>query len=519
MIIRLLLASVSIGLMSLGQAQAARLSPTPDATPLPSPDITINADAGPSRDALVANEIPFEVAADSVPSEVQVREILWDFGDGIKTTGQKVSHSYTKPGTYLVRLRITTDQGVVGEDTAEIRVFDRLVILITDHVAEEQQLDLRRDQAARAGVLLQIVRSTSTGPEVLVEEELTQQLLKMTHDIQRATLLVSWTAGSVGANSLSKFAQQTQTTTTVPLDLNMDEKGIIILSDTSFGLITTTAQSVFDQLKPQYVLLTRPQALELILPADDAEVAKSTVLNSSIDSKLLGTFSTRTVQNIGITNFMSFGLSFLINRGVPINNIILILMLPIIATILAFARQVVGIKAFGIITPTMTTLTFLVMGLSSGVVVFVAVLLSGTLTRLALRRYHLMYLPRMALVLTTISLTMLLLLGIGLASTSIRPISFSIFPSLILIILAEEFIALQFKSGARTAFITTFLTMLLSILGYYIVSWEVLRTLLLSYPELILLLIPTNIILGRWTGLRLTEYFRFRHLLRYPHAS
>jgi hypothetical protein len=126
-----------------------------------------------------------------------------------------------------------------------------------------------------------------------------------------------------------------------------------------------------------------------------------------------------------------------------------------------------------------------------------------------------LYLPRMALVLTSVSLGMLLLLGIGSATGTITTASFSIFPTLILIILAEEFIAVQFKSGARAAFTITAWTLLLSIAGYYIVSWQLLRTLLLSYPEVILLTIPLNILIGRWTGLRLTEYFRFRTLLRY----
>jgi len=190
-------------------------------------------------------------------------------------------------------------------------------------------------------------------------------------------------------------------------------------------------------------------------------------------------------------------------------------MLPVIATILAFARQVIGIKSFGLITPAMTTLSFLVMGLQYGLIVFVVIVLSGTLTRSVLRRLRLLYLPRMALVLTSVSLSLLLLLAIGVANDQSSVLSFSIFPALILTILAEEFIAAQFKLGVRPAMTLTIWTLILSTVCYFTVSSELFRTLILSYPEIILLSIPINIALGQWSGLRITEYFRFREILRY----
>lgn len=473
------------------------------------------ADAGPSRDTLTNRPVTFEVAVPSTSDTTPPPDILWDFGDNSRTTGAKVTHVYTRPGTYTLRLRLSAATEV-SEDTTEVRVYERFIILLADHTAPADQLELRRQQAAKEGILLLILQSQSSGPEAVTEEELSQQLVNVGSDLGRAFLLVAWTDGSVGANTISKFAQHIHRSASAPgSDLSLSDKGIMLLSDTRFGVLTPTAQTAFDQLQPAYVLLTGPPALELILSAKTSEEAKTKIFTSPIEYRLLGTFSTRTVRDIGITNFMSFGLSFLINRGVPISSIILVLMLPIIATILAFARQVIGIKAFGLVTPTMTTLSFLVLGLQYGLIVFATVLICGTLTRLILRRLRLLYLPRMALVLTSVSLGILLFLGLGIALDAATVSAFSVFPALVLIILAEEFIAVQFSSGARAAFTITAWTLVLSIAGYYLVSSEFLRTLILSYPELILFTIPINLGLGRWTGLRLTEYFRFRQLLRY----
>jgi len=474
---------------------------------------------GSTRNVLVDKAISFDTARLNIPEEVEVKEILWDFGDGILTTGDKVSHAYSAPGTYLVRLTIRTSDGQ-NEDTAEVRVFDQVITLLTDASASDEELELAQQQAADEGLLLFILKSKSGGPEALIEEDLTQQLASARDEVIQSDLVVAWTSGGVGANVLSKFAQlNKQGDEALFDDLSIGGKGVIILSNTPFAVLTPVAQSAFDQLQPAYVLLTKPEALPLLYDDQTVDEAKNKILASPIEYRLLGTFSERAISDLGITNFMSFGINYLVNNGVPINNIMLILSIPVIATILSFTRQVIGIKAFGLITPAMTALSFLVLGLSAGIIVFIVVLLSGTLTRILLRKLHMLYLPRMALVLTSASLAILVMLGLGVFAGRTATLSFSIFPILILTILAEEFIAVQFTRGARAALTITAWTLALAVLCYYIVSWQLFRTLLLSYPETVLLAIPANILLGRFSGLRLIEYFRFRELLRHGNSA
>ncbi len=475
----------------------------------------LHIDAGADKQSYPEKSISFDIESSTIPSDQAIQEVVWSFGDGVRTTGERVSHSYTKAGTYTVKVAVTTSNGT-SEDTVEVKIFEHVMLFIADATVPEDQLELFAQQASKEDVLLLTIRSKSGGPEAVAEEELTTQLLDIRDVLPKTNLIVAWTSGGVGANVLSKFAQHIKQAEDLTLtNTAMENKGVILLSDTPLGVLAPVAQSAFDQLRPAYILLTKPEAVSLFLTPLTADEAKAAIFASPISHRLLGAFSTRTVRDIGPTNFMSFGINFLVNKGVPINNITLILMLPIIATILSFSRQVIGIKAFGIITPALTTLTFLVMGLEYGLIVFAAVLLSGTVTRLIVRRLHLLYLPRMALVLTSVSLSILLLLGIGVITEQAAVLSFSIFPILILTLLAEEFIAVQFTAGARSAFTITAWTIILAIACYYIVSWELLRTIVISYPEVIILGIPLNILLGRWSGLRLTEYFRFRKLLRY----
>lgn len=206
---------------------------------------------------------------------------------------------------------------------------------------------------------------------------------------------------------------------------------------------------------------------------------------------------------------------FFMIEGVPFETIILILMLPIIATLIAFLRQVVGIKAFGIYTPLIITFAFLATnGLKYGIAIFLAVLLIGMLMRFILKPFRLLYLPRVAIMLTVVALLILVFLVFGGNMKRTGLASVSIFPILIMITLVEKFVAVQIEKGNKTALVLALETLIISIIGFYIASWSSLIKLIVGYPWLILLTIPINILIGKWTGLRISEYLRFRSVIK-----
>jgi len=209
----------------------------------------------------------------------------------------------------------------------------------------------------------------------------------------------------------------------------------------------------------------------------------------------------------------------MVNQGVPINTIYLLLTLPLIATILSFTRQFIGIKAFGIYTPTIIALSFLGTGIGYGLLIFVIVLFIASLGRVLARKIGLLYLPRMALILIIVSLTIFILFLLGAFSKDIGLITISVFPILILIVLAEKFVAAQIEKGNKTAIILTIETLILSSLCYWIASLPSTKAILLGYPEIIFLFFIINIFLGKWSGLRLMEYFRFRKVIKHVESA
>lgn len=207
--------------------------------------------------------------------------------------------------------------------------------------------------------------------------------------------------------------------------------------------------------------------------------------------------------------------NFFLSQGVPFETIRLILMLPIIATLIAFLRQIVGIKAFGIYTPLIVTFAFLATnGLKYGIGIFVAVILVGMITRFLLKPFRLLFLPRVAIMLTIVTFSILFILALGGSFRRTGLASVSIFPILIMITLVEKFITVQVEKGNKTAVILAFETLAISILGYYLASWGALTRLLSAFPSVVLLTVPINIFLGKWKGLRVQEYFRFREIMK-----
>ncbi|HSC03251.1 MAG TPA: PKD domain-containing protein [Solirubrobacteraceae bacterium] len=53
-----------------------------------------------------------------------ITSYAWDFGDGATAQGQTASHSYTTPGTYLVRLTVTDSLGLLDTATEAVTVLD-----------------------------------------------------------------------------------------------------------------------------------------------------------------------------------------------------------------------------------------------------------------------------------------------------------------------------------------------------------------------------------------------------------
>jgi hypothetical protein len=182
----------------------------------------------------------------------------------------------------------------------------------------------------------------------------------------------------------------------------------------------------------------------------------------------------------------------MLTKGVPSQTVILLLVLPVIAMILAFLKQIVGITTFGLYTPSIIALSFLALGWQIGVLFLCFIVATGYLTRMAMRRMRLLYIPKVAIILTVVSFTLLLLLGIS----AYFDVTFSretIFILLIMSTLAESFLNLKTEQGWTSAILGIGETIMAALLCVFIVQWTLFQSIILAYPELLLLTIVVDV--------------------------
>ncbi len=361
-----------------------------------------------------------------------------------------------------------------------------------------------------------VLRAEGIDQEYLAVQNLAQQMIDHADDVSNAQSIITWTTGNTGLYALIELTRISELNGVTLDRFGFDSKAVIAVSDGQpISSAVKQAQTVFGTINPNYLVVSDSNVLDDVMTADDVTALRTNLNNTDAEYQVITEYTQRSVDRLTIFNFMSYAMKYMINRGVPINSIFLILMLPVMATIIAAARQLVGLKAFGIFAPTVVALFFLVTGLRYGLIIFCTVLVLGTLARLMARHVKLLYLPRMAIVLSIVALAIfgLYFLGAYLGRTGL--IAVSVFPLLIMTVLTEYFIAAQIEQGYKSAIKLTIETLLLSLLGYLIGDWALFRTTILAYPELVLLTFVVNIILGKFSGLRLSEYIRFRSVFKH----
>lgn len=230
--------------------------------------------------------------------------------------------------------------------------------------------------------------------------------------------------------------------------------------------------------------------------------------------EVLQLFSSRPADNLTYSNFVAYYIQSSVKSGVPASTVVLILLLPLLATIVLFFRHVIGVPSLAMILPIALSITLLATGLTVGLILLASIILSSTFTRLTLKKIRIMQLSKAALTMLFVAIATLTTLSLSAFAGILAVTQISIFPVLMLILLSQNIVELQLNKAPGDTILISVITVSLGILGYFLLSYDVLRNYVIVYPEFVLLLIPINIIIGRYFGLRFTEYFRFSSMTK-----
>ncbi|MCA9236231.1 MAG: hypothetical protein KDA44_12220 [Planctomycetales bacterium] len=192
----------------------------------------------------------------------------------------------------------------------------------------------------------------------------------------------------------------------------------------------------------------------------------------------------------------------------------LILLLPFGAVITAIFRNIVGLKTFGTFAPALLAMSFIYANWSTGIAILGVVLTAGFASRRFLERLRLLMVPRLSIVLTIIILCIMFVVSV-LDYSGLTPSPQAVLlPMVILTTLTERYYVTSEEDGHAFAMKLSFGTLIVAAMCYAVLSWRAVGNWILAYPEAHFITIAVFMVIGRYTGYRLSELIRFRDFVK-----
>jgi len=186
--------------------------------------------------------------------------------------------------------------------------------------------------------------------------------------------------------------------------------------------------------------------------------------------------------------------------------------IPVGITILVFLRQFIGVKTLGTFMPVLIGIAFRETALLNGLILFSVLIGLGLALRFYLERLQLLLVPRLAVVVIFI---VMLMAGITIALTNSNQaigLSISLFPIVILTMTIERMSIVWEETSAGEAIKQGMGSLGVAAVTYLAMTNDFVEYWMYQFPELLLVLMGLCVLMGRYTGLRLSELWRFREL-------
>jgi hypothetical protein len=201
--------------------------------------------------------------------------------------------------------------------------------------------------------------------------------------------------------------------------------------------------------------------------------------------------------------------------GLPLQSQALfrtLLVIPMGVLLLVVLRNIVGVKTFGTFMPVLIALAFRQTGLAWGVMFFAAVVALGLSARFYLDRLKLLLVPRLAAIVIVVILIIAMFTVLSFRLGLERGLSIGLFPIVIMTMTIERMTLVWEERGSGEALQQAAGSVLVGVVCYAVMNLRIVEHLLFVFPELLLVLLAVTLLIGRYSGYRLTELYRFRVL-------
>ncbi|TRY32971.1 inactive transglutaminase family protein [Aliiglaciecola sp. M165] len=191
-----------------------------------------------------------------------------------------------------------------------------------------------------------------------------------------------------------------------------------------------------------------------------------------------------------------------------------IMMIPIGALIVVFLRIIVGLKTSGTFMPVLIAVAFVQTQLVTGIVGFLLIVGVGLIIRSYLSRLNLLLVARISAVIITVILIISIFTVVAFKVGLTEGLSITFFPMIILSWTIERMSILWEEEGGKEVMLQGGGSLITAILVYIAMTNEYLQHLTFNFVGLQLIVLAGILVLGTYTGYRLTELRRFKPLVK-----
>jgi hypothetical protein len=196
------------------------------------------------------------------------------------------------------------------------------------------------------------------------------------------------------------------------------------------------------------------------------------------------------------------------------NTFKLLLLVPLGAFVVVFMRVFIGIKTSGTFMPVLLAMAFIETQLLPGILMFLVVVTIGLIVRSYLSYLNLLLVARISSVLIVVVGIMALVaifsqkLGMEYAT------SITFFPIIILAWTIERMSITWEEDGAKEVLRQGGGSLIVAICAFFVMTNSTLSFITFNFPEMLLGVLGVIILMGRYSGYRLSELYRFKSMVR-----
>ena len=188
-----------------------------------------------------------------------------------------------------------------------------------------------------------------------------------------------------------------------------------------------------------------------------------------------------------------------------------VVLIPLGAFVVVILRNIVGIPTLGTFMPVLLAIAFLEMDLGLGILMFVSIVAVGLYFRFLLSSMNLLVVPRVAACVVIVTLLMVLMSLISWHLGIRDVLQITLFPMIIIAWTIERMSLIWEEEGKRSAILQVGGSVLVAVVAYQVMKVPQIQYWAQYFPELLLVLLAAILLIGRYTGYRLSELHRFRN--------